>query len=76
MKELENSDSTFYSVNLMADVSKIIFKHRQMSPFIAYWEPSFHKIYVCINYYFVNIFFARRYWSIQIKYLSYPNALG
>lgn len=76
MKELENSDSTFYSVNLMTDVSKIIFKHRQMSPFIAYWEPSFHKIYVCINYYFVNIFFARRYWSIQIKYLSYPNALG
>ena len=60
----------------MTDVSKIIFKHRQMSPFIAYWEPSFHKIYVCINYYFVNIFFARRYWSIQIKYLSYPNALG
>lgn len=76
MKELENSDSTFYSVNLMTDVSKIIFKHRQMSPFIAYWEPSFHKIYVCINYYFVNIFFARRYWSIQIKYLGYPNALG
>ena len=76
MKELENSDSTFYSVNLVTDVSKIIFKHRQMSPFIAYWEPSFHKIYVCINYYFVNIFFARRYWSIQIKYLSYPNALG
>ena len=76
MKKLENSDSTFYSVNLMTDVSKIIFKHRQMSPFIAYWEPSFHKIYVCINYYFVNIFFARRYWSIQMKYLSYPNALG
>ena len=47
-KELHNPDFMFQSENLMTDVSriivkyrrKIIAKYRQISPFIAQWEPS------------------------------------
>ena len=56
-KELHNPDFIFYSENLMTDVSriivkyrqKIIAKYRQISPFIALWEPSL-RYYRCFLY--------------------------
>ena len=47
-KELQNSDLIYYNMNLLTDVFKIIvkyrrgiiFKYRQISRFIAKWEPS------------------------------------
>ena len=48
IKKLQNSDLMYYNVNLMTDVFKIIVKYRrniiakyrQISLFIAQWEPS------------------------------------
>ena len=50
-KELQNLDLIYFNVNLMTDVFKVIVKYRrksiakyrQISPFVAYWEPSLRK---------------------------------
>ena len=49
-KKLQNSDFIYCNVNLMTDVFKTVVKYRekidakyrQISLFIAYWEPNFN----------------------------------
>ena len=50
-KELQNLDLIYYNANLMTDVfrvivkyrHKIMAKYRQISSFVALWEPSLRK---------------------------------